>query len=266
MAISLIGQLKSSHPFRMSIVEKIKDCGLPFLVSESLQEQAPSIYENFLININVSLNNDFNMRFVEVISAGGFLLTDRISKYTGYSDVFTEGEDFVFYENEEDLLEKIHYYFKNPDKAIKIAKSGWQKFVSTWSIKMRREKFANLIDHKLSDNFPDFKDERFCEPDKSLLTIIEFRKALYGFMQEMNKTGRCRVYLPEFIYKAIMNDVADLCRLEFLTYNLAIDFSSMPAIFQKRDLPEVLVIQKDTLLILSHESTFLSRFKQVIHI
>jgi hypothetical protein len=265
-AVSLIGQLKSSHPYRLSIVEKLKHCRIPMVISEALQVQAAKIYSEFLININVSLNNEFNMRFIEVISAGGFLLTDRISTFTGYNEIFVENEDFVFYENENDLVDKINYFYQNPEKAIKIARSGWGKFISSLSIKKRREQFEELIMLNNCKSLPNFKDERFSYTTKDMLELIGFRKIFYGFMQEINKVGFFRVLLPNHLHEAVSLDVKDLCRLEFQTYRDIISLKEIPAINAPGDFPLVLVASSEFIKSLTKDQTLLTKFTKIIKV
>jgi glycosyltransferase involved in cell wall biosynthesis len=266
-AISLLGQLKPAHhPYRLSIADKLKSSGFPVLISESLQEQAVDIYSDFLINVNVSLNNDFNMRFIEVISAGGFLLTDRISTFTGYEDIFKENEDFVFYDTEQDLMEKIRYYFNHPEKAIKIAKSGWQKFISTWSINKRREKFWDLINLDARHNLPNFKDQRFLPGTNQWLDHLDFRAAFYGFLQEINKKGFSQVWLPADVHSVVSSDAADLCRLRLQAYDQVQNISHDHPIDGLENLPAVLVARRDDLQILANDKAALSKFENIITI
>ena len=266
-AISLLGQLKPAHhPYRVLIADKLKGCGLPVLISESLQEQAVDIYSDFLINVNVSLNNDFNMRFIEVISAGGFLLTDRISTFAGYEDIFKENEDFVFYDTEHDLMEKIRYYFNHPEKAIKIAKSGWQKFISTWSINKRREKFWNLLNLDARQNLPNFEDQRFLAETNTLIRHLDFRVTFYGFLQEINKKGFSQVWLPTDVHSVVSSDAADLCRLRLRAYDQIQNISPDHPIDGLGNLPAVLVARRDDLQILAINKAALSKFENIITI
>ena len=266
-AVSLIGQLKSTHPYRLSIAEKIKGCGLPVLISESLQEQAIHIYNSFLINVNVSLNNDFNMRFAEVISAGGFLLTDRISKFTGYDEVFKENEDFVFYDNEQDLIEKIKYYYSHPEKALKIAKSGWEKYVKNWSINIRREKFTHLIRFDASEGLPNYKDNRFLNIDnKKIPSNLNFRVQLYGFLQEINKKGFYVVGLPKDVHEIISHDVKDLCRLSFFIYDHITNLATDLSLAGMKNYPIILVARRDDLQSIARDHDTLNKIHSVIQL
>lgn len=264
--VSLIGQLKATHPYRLNIAEILRESGLPALISEASQEQSAGVYNNFLINVNVSLNNELNMRFLEVISAGGFLLTDRISTFTGYDDIFKENEDFIFYDNPKDLIEKIRYYLKHPQKAIKIARSGWLKYMSNWSIANRRQKFWGLLNDSATASFPNFMDERFPSMVKASTDNFEFRKLFYGLLQELNKEGYFKVYIPRFIHPIISRDVEDLCRLVFICYDSIENLPTISPGESFQDLPNILVGQEHFFQSLANENQVLKAFKNLIRI
>jgi spore maturation protein CgeB len=57
--------------------------------------EAARHYDTHQLSLNTS-NGDWTMRFFEVMSGGGCLLTDRLSEATGYAEHFKEGEDFIF--------------------------------------------------------------------------------------------------------------------------------------------------------------------------
>jgi hypothetical protein len=265
-AISLIGQLKSTHPYRFELAEKLKTNGLPVIISEASQPQAAGIYSDFLINVNISLNNDFNMRFIEVISAGGFLLTDRISKQTGYEDVFKENEDFVFFESDQDLLEKIRYYYKHPEKALKIARSGWEKYNLNWSIKKRRRIFENLINSNVNDKLPNFEDDRFLINDLNLRGALAFRMQFYGALQELNKMGFFSVFLPKNVHKIVELDVKDLCRLQFFQYDQIAQIPLASSEEWNKETKKILVADQNSLHSIKTDKSFLERFSKIFKI
>ena len=56
---------------------------------------------------------------------GNGLLT-LIPRSTGFADIYTDNE-IVFFDNFEDIVDKILYYAANDDKARNIAENGWRK-------------------------------------------------------------------------------------------------------------------------------------------
>ena len=71
-------------------------------------------------------NNDvYNSKTVEILSAGGFM----ISEYSNnINQVFKNKKELVFFKkNKSDLLSKVKYYLNNNDKREEIKKNGFNK-------------------------------------------------------------------------------------------------------------------------------------------
>ena len=75
-------------------------------------------------SLNGSLNGDLNMRVFEVLSAGGFLLTDRVSQQAGLELLLRSGQDCETYEEAEELFDKLAFYRRSPAAALQIAEQG----------------------------------------------------------------------------------------------------------------------------------------------
>ena len=58
------------------------------------------------------------------MGAGGFLLSNFQADFL---DDFVPGEDFVYYESKEDLLQKIDYYLTHEKERQDIADNGHHK-------------------------------------------------------------------------------------------------------------------------------------------
>lgn len=78
------------------------------------------------VGMNVSIRNDLNMRFFEVLSTGTCLLTNR--DVEGWDELgFVEGKDFVGYKGIGEMCEKIQWCLDNPLEREEIAKRGHEK-------------------------------------------------------------------------------------------------------------------------------------------
>lgn len=80
----------------------------------------PLIFQNSLINLNITLKSiqtGIPLRCMDVMGAGGFLLTNFQSDFL---DFFVPGEDFAFYESEEDFSAKISYYLAHSTERQQI--------------------------------------------------------------------------------------------------------------------------------------------------
>ena len=86
-----------------------------------------TVLDNARMGLNYSRQNDYYLyssdRMAQYIGNG--LLT-LIPRSTGFSDIYSDDE-VVFFDNLEDITEKILYYTANDDKARKIAENGWRK-------------------------------------------------------------------------------------------------------------------------------------------
>ncbi len=89
--------------------------------------EAPLVYQNSKINLNISLRSiqsGIPLRAFDIMGCGGFLLTN----YQGdFMEHFVPGEDFVYYENRQDLAEKVAYYLSHEEERKQIARSGYEK-------------------------------------------------------------------------------------------------------------------------------------------
>ena len=61
---------------------------------------------------------------MDIMGAGGFLLTNFQADFLDY---FIPNEDFVYYESEEDLVDKVNYYLSHEKERIEIAHNGHEK-------------------------------------------------------------------------------------------------------------------------------------------
>jgi spore maturation protein CgeB len=89
--------------------------------------EMPYIFHDSKINLNItlrSIRSGIPLRCMDIMSAGGFLLTNYQSDFLRH---FVPDEDFVFYEDEADLLRKIDYYLEHENERAAIAARGYEK-------------------------------------------------------------------------------------------------------------------------------------------
>lgn len=90
-------------------------------------KQAPLVFKQSKINLNISLRSiksGIPLRAFDIMGSGGFLLSNFQADFL---DDFIPGEDFVYYESKEDLLNKIHYYLSHDEERVAIAGNGHDK-------------------------------------------------------------------------------------------------------------------------------------------
>lgn len=114
-------------------------------------DMAPYIFKNTKINLNFSLRSiksGIPLRAFDIMGAGGFLLTNY---QADFSDCYVPGEDFIYYENTDDLLNKINYYLSHEEERAAIARSGFARTAAHHTYKHRIAEFLSIIEGKGND-------------------------------------------------------------------------------------------------------------------
>jgi len=109
------------------------------------EKEMPLVFQCSRINLNISLRSiqsGIPLRAMDIMGAGGFLLTNYQRDFDRH---FTAGKDYVYYENLDDLIEKIDYYLTNPTERDEIARSGQQKVYSAHTYEQRFQKILDII-------------------------------------------------------------------------------------------------------------------------
>lgn len=88
----------------------------------------PAVFRASRLNLNItlrSIRSGIPLRAFDILgSGGGALLTTFTADFLQY---FTPGEDFILYENRQDLSEKAAYYLAHEDECRQIAANGLEK-------------------------------------------------------------------------------------------------------------------------------------------
>lgn len=109
------------------------------------EKEMPLVFQCSRINLNISLRSiqsGIPLRAMDIMGAGGFLLTNYQRDFDRH---FTAGKDYVYYENLDDLIEKIDYYLANPTERDEIARSGQQKVYSAHTYEQRFQEILDII-------------------------------------------------------------------------------------------------------------------------
>ncbi len=99
--------------------------------------EMPLVFKQSKINLNItlrSIQNAIPLRAFDIMGAGGFLLSNFQAEFL---DFFVPGEDFIYYEDKEDLLKKIDYYLIHEDERAAIAKNGHDKVAAAHTYRHR---------------------------------------------------------------------------------------------------------------------------------
>lgn len=113
---------------------------LPNLTNHGLADyysEMPLIFRRSRINLNISLRSiksGIPLRAFDIMGSGGFLLTNFQADFLDY---FVPGEDFVYYESKEDLIDKTDYYLTHEDERCAIAANGHDKVAAGHTFRHR---------------------------------------------------------------------------------------------------------------------------------
>lgn len=110
--------------------------------SVNYYSEMPYVFANSKINLNISLRSiqsGIPLRAMDIMGAGGFLLTNFQADFLDY---FIPGEDFVYYESQEDMISKIEYYLSHEKERKEIANNGHEKVKVNHSFEIF---FANIF-------------------------------------------------------------------------------------------------------------------------
>lgn len=98
-------------------------------------------HNNFLnsgeIILQQSRYGEITRRIFEGMSCKKLIIADRLDPSTKIQDLFIEGEDIVFYDDEMDCLNKIVYYSNNLEEANRIAENGYKKVLENHTQEQR---------------------------------------------------------------------------------------------------------------------------------
>ncbi|GHU44031.1 hypothetical protein FACS1894111_10640 [Clostridia bacterium] len=126
--ISLLSKLSKKFPLKLYTHKKPPE--LPhaiYMGSVEPYDVMPLIFRYSRINLNITLRSiktGIPMRGMDILGAGGFLLTNF---QEDFQDSFLPEDDFVYYQSEEDCSNKIAYYLSHEKERAQIAANGLGK-------------------------------------------------------------------------------------------------------------------------------------------
>lgn len=87
--------------------------------------EAAQRYAQGRVGFNISIRDDLNMRFFEVLSYGCCLVSNR--NVVGWQELgFIEGKHFVGYEGPDEAVEAVRWCLEHPVERFEIARAGHQ--------------------------------------------------------------------------------------------------------------------------------------------
>jgi Glycosyl transferases group 1 len=211
--IVFIGHSWEYHYYRFSLLETMRLNGLPIEIRIGTREEAGEVYGRSLISFNCSLNSDVNIRNFEILSSGGFLLTDDLPEVSGFRQLFRPGQGCEVYSDADDLLSKIAFYRRNPSLADTIAKRGHELFQNVLRPDQALKKFKKAFFEGEIDETMLPPDSRCYAPsDPNWLRRLE----TYEDVQEIHrKQSAVKVLIRAGTNWLRVEDFVDLPRVRF---------------------------------------------------
>lgn len=106
-------------------------------------DEAPLAYHSAKINLNITLKSiakGIPLRALDIMGSGGFLLTNYQEDMLKF---LTPGDDFIYYDSFESLMDKVDYYLSHDKERSEIAENGYRKICE-----------AHTYEHRVDDLFP----------------------------------------------------------------------------------------------------------------
>ena len=119
--------------------------GVDYRGAVAYMTHMPLVFNNSRINLNMTIRNirtGIPLRVWDILGAGGFLLTNFQSDLLDY---FIPGEDFVYYENEADLVSKVSYYLAHESERQQIITNCIAKMRDAHTFEHRVHTMINLL-------------------------------------------------------------------------------------------------------------------------
>jgi glycosyltransferase involved in cell wall biosynthesis/Tfp pilus assembly protein PilF len=223
--VSFVGSFDRWHPYREAVLQFLQTNDVPVQIMQAPHEKAAEIYAKSLINLNISLNGDFNLRVFEVLSSGGFLLTDRLSRESGLEMIFKDGEHLVCYDSPQDLLEKIHYYLNHPSEAKAIAQKGYEEYKRHHTPETKTNELMDFIlKGRLNPLYEIQKDSRSIHVTSKSKEDIFQRISTYEYFQDVHLKNHepAALFFPS-VDPRLLCDVSDLPRLRLYIKGIETD-------------------------------------------
>ncbi len=142
--VSYIGSLSPDEgDKRRKLLSKVAEIFPNNYIGKKWPLEMGEIYSRSKIVVNSAINYDLNMRVFEGMASGALLITDPADSL---QELFEDGKDLVIYQDEEDLIDKIHYYLEHDNERIEIANRGQQKVLQHHTYYHRAKEIVKKVE------------------------------------------------------------------------------------------------------------------------
>lgn len=230
----------------------------PLAVMSGKAHEAADQYASSAVSLNFSLNGDLNMRIFEVLSAGGCLLTDRLSEQSGLGLLLKEGKEFVGYDSIDECIEQARFLLDHPQSALAIARAGNAAVMSRMRSEQRVQQLFDWVFRGQLDSLFQVRDFHRPEPGGPSLSD---RIRVYEELQEIHrvKTNPAALVMSD-VPEAHLLDALDLRHFKFAIVNTDATTvrAKSPAVAERCVMERLDETRWDCLIARNAESGFIS--------
>ena len=126
--IRTLNSVAKYHPLQLYTLNRSYCApGIKNMGTVDYDNEMPYVFHYSKINLNItlkSIKSGIPLRAIDIMAAGGFLLTNFQADFLEH---FIPNEDFVYYDDLDDLNNKIQYYLSHENEREWIAKNGQEK-------------------------------------------------------------------------------------------------------------------------------------------
>lgn len=172
------------HPRRRRTVDYLSSCISDFYYRQLSSLDSFKAFNHANVSLNISLNGDMNMRNFEIISAGGFLLSERLSDETGMNLILKEGVDYEAFSSLQELTDKTRYFLLNT--SLSYRQASYQKYLDFLSPDQAMLRLQSLINGQdIPDIFTTKLVKRIQYFDFEKLALVRIQ--LYELIQNIHR-------------------------------------------------------------------------------
>ena len=136
-----------SEHFTTKLYTHNKTPDMPHVINQGaidFYDNMPYVFKCSKINLNItlrSIKNGIPLRCMDIMGAGGFLMTNFQADFLNH---FTPDVDYVYFESKDDLINKCDYYLKHDDERMTIAENGHKKVQQFHNYRIRLEEIFEV--------------------------------------------------------------------------------------------------------------------------
>ena len=133
--------------FNLDLYSKVKPDNIKakHLGTADYIKEMPEIFATSKININISLRSILTgipLRVIDILGAGGFCLTNYQAELSEY---FINGQELVWFDSPEDLIDKAEYYLAHDKEREQIAANGRKAAEKLFSYEVLLSKILSQV-------------------------------------------------------------------------------------------------------------------------